>query len=96
MRYLVLYRSPTVPARDRFAAAAHRAGVLLACDTLEPAGARIAVRDGQRIAGGTGDAAPTGLVIVDVRSLAEAVEWANRLADEFVDVELTVAPIAGT
>lgn len=96
MRYLVLYRSPTGPIRRRFTAAAHRAGVLLACDELERPGARIIVREGQRSSDRTCAAAPTGLVIVDVKSLAEAIEWANRLADEFDEVELTVAPIAGS
>ena len=94
MRYLIVFRSTGAPSRPRFAASAHRAGVLLARDELEPSGARIVVRHGQRIDDPASSAEPTGIAFIDVKSLAEAVEWANRLADDFEEIALMVYPIA--
>ncbi|MCX5045282.1 hypothetical protein OG921_19130 [Aldersonia sp. NBC_00410] len=91
MRYLFLYRSPTGPERQQFPPAAQRAGVLLVCDNLGPP--TPGIRSLHRADIAAEPCAPTGVAIIDVRSLDEATEWANRFADDFDEIDLTVHPI---
>ena len=95
MRYLLIYTTPDGGRPHRFVADAARAGVLLAAESTSPgAGTRIVVAAGRASVCEVQERGSTGVAILDVRSAAEALAWAKRVADEFDDIDLTVRPIA--
>lgn len=84
---------------DAFLGEATRSGVLLAAEGLRhpDLGTKITYKDGGKTVtdGPYAEAKEViaGFAIVDVRSKAEAVEWAHRFAAAFDEVELEVRPI---
>lgn len=84
---------------DAFRSQATRSGVLLAAEGLEHPhlGTKITYSKGERTVtdGPYAEAKEViaGFAIVDVRSKGEAIEWANRFAAAFDEVEIEVRPV---
>ncbi|MDH6181351.1 hypothetical protein M2152_001533 [Microbacteriaceae bacterium SG_E_30_P1] len=64
---------------DRYAAALHEAGILVAAEVFQPVASSVTIRGGEVVVA-TDDSAEqlSGVFLIDVPDLDAAVEWAKR------------------